>query len=454
MICPILEEMRRRKTVGRGRTRALTRGAYQRATSAAPHGGRGERTARRTRRGGRGALRRGAGAALAARGRPRGPQRRRGREAGPRCGYRTARRRRAASGPAGVTPSGSRSTRARPADEPGAVAEPAGAPWTSISPTSRGSPHGRGTRRRGHARAGLRWPPVPRRRGGPRRGAWVGQGPGRGRPPQGQRPPMPFRVVPAADLHLDTPFTGLGRVAPAIAPQRRDASLATWDVPVELTLAERAAFLVLADDVYDGPERGLHAQLGAQAALRGRASSRSSRPAATARSRPGRRSAAGPRACTPSARASRRRWRCRASGWCRASALPAATAVPQERGARTAGGGPARQPRRPRGGGPGPLGAGACPRSPGGPRGAGPGRGPGVPARPQPGAGGTRAEWRRRRRVRWWGGLRASWRWAACASWGRRSTSRAPRTSPQPWPGRSRGGPPACPPPGGACGCA
>ena len=70
-----------------------------------------------------------------------------------------------------------------------------------------------------------------------------------------------FRFVHAADLHLDTPFEGVARPAPAVAEALRDASLEAWDTLVRLTISEKAAFLLLAGDVYDGAERGLRAQL-------------------------------------------------------------------------------------------------------------------------------------------------------------------------------------------------
>jgi DNA repair exonuclease SbcCD nuclease subunit len=71
----------------------------------------------------------------------------------------------------------------------------------------------------------------------------------------------PFRFLHAADLHLDTPFDGLARVAPAVAATLRDASLDAFDALVELALAREVAFLLLAGDVYDGAERGVRAQL-------------------------------------------------------------------------------------------------------------------------------------------------------------------------------------------------
>lgn len=72
---------------------------------------------------------------------------------------------------------------------------------------------------------------------------------------------MDFRFVHAADLHLDTPFKGVGAVEPVVAEALRDASLQAWDALVDLTIESDAAFLLLAGDLYDGAERGLRAQL-------------------------------------------------------------------------------------------------------------------------------------------------------------------------------------------------
>jgi DNA repair protein SbcD/Mre11 len=67
--------------------------------------------------------------------------------------------------------------------------------------------------------------------------------------------------VHAADLHLDTPFTGLGRVDGELAGRLRSASLEAFDALVDLTLDRGADLLLLAGDVYDGAERGVRAQL-------------------------------------------------------------------------------------------------------------------------------------------------------------------------------------------------
>lgn len=70
-----------------------------------------------------------------------------------------------------------------------------------------------------------------------------------------------FTFVHAADLHLDTPFEGLGRLAPAAAAVLRDSSIAAWDALVSLCLDQRADMLLLAGDIYDGEERGIRAQV-------------------------------------------------------------------------------------------------------------------------------------------------------------------------------------------------
>ena len=76
-----------------------------------------------------------------------------------------------------------------------------------------------------------------------------------------ERSDASFCFVHAADLHLDTPFAGVHAVAPFVAQELREASLAAFDAIVELCLERKAAFLVVAGDIYDGAERGLRAQL-------------------------------------------------------------------------------------------------------------------------------------------------------------------------------------------------
>lgn len=71
---------------------------------------------------------------------------------------------------------------------------------------------------------------------------------------------MRFTFVHAADLHLDTPFHGIGQVSPRIGDALRDASLDAFDALIALTLRVEARFLLLAGDLYDGADRGIRAQ--------------------------------------------------------------------------------------------------------------------------------------------------------------------------------------------------
>src|SRR5260370_26041782 len=70
-----------------------------------------------------------------------------------------------------------------------------------------------------------------------------------------------FRFVPAADLHLDTPFATIGRVAPEIAARLRDGSLEAFDALVRMAIEREAAFVIFAGDIYDCASRGVRAQL-------------------------------------------------------------------------------------------------------------------------------------------------------------------------------------------------
>src|ERR1700736_2714820 len=74
-------------------------------------------------------------------------------------------------------------------------------------------------------------------------------------------PTPKFRFVHAADLHLDSPFAAIGRVAPEIAGRLRDASLAAYDALVEMAIVREAAFVLFAGDIYDSADRGVRAQL-------------------------------------------------------------------------------------------------------------------------------------------------------------------------------------------------
>jgi len=72
---------------------------------------------------------------------------------------------------------------------------------------------------------------------------------------------LKFCFIHAADLHLDTPFSGIREAAPDVSDALRRASLDAFDDLVDLALEREAAFVVFAGDIYDGPERGVAAQL-------------------------------------------------------------------------------------------------------------------------------------------------------------------------------------------------
>lgn len=72
---------------------------------------------------------------------------------------------------------------------------------------------------------------------------------------------MRFRFVHAADLHLDTAFKGLLPVPPVVADTLREASVRALDTLVDVAVERHVDFVILAGDVYDGPERGIRAQV-------------------------------------------------------------------------------------------------------------------------------------------------------------------------------------------------
>lgn len=63
---------------------------------------------------------------------------------------------------------------------------------------------------------------------------------------------MPFRFIHAADLHIDSPLTGLAAKDEAIAAQFADATRRALRALVTRAIEERVAFLIIAGDVFDG----------------------------------------------------------------------------------------------------------------------------------------------------------------------------------------------------------
>lgn len=74
--------------------------------------------------------------------------------------------------------------------------------------------------------------------------------------------------IHAADLHLGAPLDALGgRVAPEKARHLRELAATAMERLVELAVARRAAFVVLAGDLYDSADREVAAQLRLHRAL-------------------------------------------------------------------------------------------------------------------------------------------------------------------------------------------
>lgn len=61
-----------------------------------------------------------------------------------------------------------------------------------------------------------------------------------------------FRFIHAADIHLDSPLKGLESYPDAPVEQIRGAARRAFDNLVTLAIEERAAFVLLAGDLFDG----------------------------------------------------------------------------------------------------------------------------------------------------------------------------------------------------------
>lgn len=76
--------------------------------------------------------------------------------------------------------------------------------------------------------------------------------------------PPSFSFIHAADLHLDSPFKGLGQQLqdyPEIVETLREATFTAFNNLINLCLDRSVDFLLVAGDVYDGADRSLRAQL-------------------------------------------------------------------------------------------------------------------------------------------------------------------------------------------------
>lgn len=73
---------------------------------------------------------------------------------------------------------------------------------------------------------------------------------------------MGLRFVHTGDLHLDSPFLGLGQAVPErISSALRDATLRSWERIVRLAIDENVDSVLVAGDVFEGANRTLRAQV-------------------------------------------------------------------------------------------------------------------------------------------------------------------------------------------------
>ncbi|MCH8225243.1 MAG: DNA repair exonuclease, partial [Chloroflexi bacterium] len=70
-----------------------------------------------------------------------------------------------------------------------------------------------------------------------------------------------IRFVHAADLHLDSPFSGLRSIVPEIAQTLHQATFNAYDNIIDLCIREQVDALLVAGDIFDGADRSLRAQL-------------------------------------------------------------------------------------------------------------------------------------------------------------------------------------------------
>src|SRR5262245_5594093 len=69
----------------------------------------------------------------------------------------------------------------------------------------------------------------------------------------------PLRFIHAADLHLDSPFRGIGKASVALKDRLQSATLGALRRVVDHTIESKADFLVVAGDIYDSKDRNLRA---------------------------------------------------------------------------------------------------------------------------------------------------------------------------------------------------
>ena len=71
----------------------------------------------------------------------------------------------------------------------------------------------------------------------------------------------PFSFIHAADLHLGSPFKGIGSDLATAAETLRSATFDAFSALIDLCIEKSVDFLLVAGDVFDLSDRSLRAQL-------------------------------------------------------------------------------------------------------------------------------------------------------------------------------------------------
>lgn len=67
--------------------------------------------------------------------------------------------------------------------------------------------------------------------------------------------------IHAADLHLDSPFSGLKHISENVLREMKEATFLAFQKMVQEAIKRRVDFVLLAGDLYDGENRNLHTQV-------------------------------------------------------------------------------------------------------------------------------------------------------------------------------------------------
>jgi len=70
-----------------------------------------------------------------------------------------------------------------------------------------------------------------------------------------------FSFIHTADLHLDSPFTGITRIDPKIGKKLIKSTFQAYETIIDLCIEKKVDFLLIAGDIYDSADKSLYAQL-------------------------------------------------------------------------------------------------------------------------------------------------------------------------------------------------